>query len=91
MPTVDKSKPSVVSTGTVRWYDADRRYGFATDDTLQADVFIHRNQLVDQASDDDLQPGARLSYTRILVEKGWKAVMIRLRVRAGESKVAAGV
>lgn len=57
-------------TGTVKWYNPARAYGFIARDDGQSDVFVHRSSL-DAVPSGTLSEGDRVSFT---VEKGPKGL-----------------
>jgi CspA family cold shock protein len=48
-------------TGTVKWFDARKRYGFIQRDSGGDDVFVHANGLADQYA-RSLEDGERVSF-----------------------------
>jgi cold shock protein len=50
-----------MATGTVKWFNASKHYGFITPDAGGRDVFVHRSVLA--ASElAELKDGARVSF-----------------------------
>ena len=41
------------STGTVKWFNESKGFGFITPEDGSKDVFVHQNGLVDRISDGD--------------------------------------
>lgn len=70
-------KSSATSTGTVKWYDKRKVFGFITPDDGSNDVFIHYNQL---AGCSELEKGQEVEFMPVLGKKGREAVWAR---RAG--------
>lgn len=48
-------------TGTVKWFNASKHYGFITPDTGGRDVFVHKSVLV-ASNLAELADGARVSF-----------------------------
>jgi len=46
-------------TGTVKWFDATKGYGFIKPDNGAVDVFVHASELV---ACDDLQKGQKVTF-----------------------------
>lgn len=51
-----------MQTGTVKWFDTAKRYGFITPDGEGPDVFLHLSDLAPSAR-AEIQPGIRLLYS----------------------------
>jgi cold shock CspA family protein len=51
-----------MQTGTVKWFDTAKRYGFITPDGGGPDVFLHLSDLAPSAR-PEIQPGMRLQYS----------------------------
>jgi len=57
-----------MATGTVKWFNATKGYGFIQPDAGGADVFVHISA-VERAGLRDLREGQKLSY-ELATEKG---------------------
>lgn len=64
-------------TGTVKWYNPDRAYGFIARDDGKGDVFVHRSAL-DAVPSGTLREGDRVSFTVGMGPKGPRAENVRL-------------
>jgi CspA family cold shock protein len=61
------------NTGTVKFFNEEKGYGFIKDDNDNADYFVHANGLV-----DDINEGDRVSYNLEDGRKGVNAVDVEL-------------
>ena len=61
-----------MSTGTVKWFDKVKNFGFITPDSGEKDVFVHSNNLVDNITEGD-----KVSYDIEATEKGPSAINVR--------------
>ncbi len=61
-----------MSTGTVKWFDKVKNFGFITPDSGEKDVFVHSNNLVDNITEGD-----KVSYDIETTEKGPSAINVR--------------
>ena len=68
-----------MATGTVKWFNPERGYGFIKPDEGGADVFVHITA-VEKAGYSNLVEGARISYELLADRKG-KQVAQNLRLR----------
>jgi cold shock protein len=50
-----------MATGTVRWFNAAKHYGFIAPDQVGPEVFVHRTALTG-ANIESLDEGARVSF-----------------------------
>jgi len=57
-----------MASGTVKWFNGQKGYGFIQPDTGGKDVFVHVSA-VERAGLSDLREGAKLSYD-IVPNKG---------------------
>jgi CspA family cold shock protein len=57
-----------VATGTVKWFNATKGFGFIQPDNGGKDVFVHISA-VEKAGLSDLNEGARVSYD-IIQDRG---------------------
>lgn len=61
-----------MSTGTVKFFNNAKRFGFITPDEGDKDVFVHQSGLVDQVAEGD-----KVSYDIEDGEKGPSAVNVK--------------
>jgi len=63
-------------TGTVKWFNDDKGFGFITPDDAGKDLFVHHSAI---AADGfrSLAEGARVSYDAEAGDKGPKAVNVQ--------------
>jgi CspA family cold shock protein len=63
-----------MATGTVKWFNDDKGFGFITpDEAGEKDLFVHHTAINAQGF-ASLAEGAKVSYTAEAGEKGPKAV-----------------
>ena len=72
-PTTENGLP--VMGGIVKWYKAEKGFGFIIADDGQKDVFIHKS-LLEKAGIDHLSEGQRVKITVKTVDKGREAAAI---------------
>lgn len=63
-----------MSTGTVKWYDPEKGYGFIARDDGDADVFVHRSAI----EEGDLNEGDRVEFDVAPSAKGPRADHVRV-------------
>jgi len=62
----------IMSTGTVKFYNEAKGFGFIVDDESQSEVFVHATGLVDQIAQND-----KVSYEIKEGNKGPNAVNVK--------------
>jgi CspA family cold shock protein len=62
-----------MATGTVKWFNATKGYGFIKPDGGGKDVFVHVTA-VEKSGIGQLKEGQRVSFTELTEAKGSKAV-----------------
>jgi len=67
-----------MSTGTVKWFNSTKGFGFIQPEDGSADVFVHISA-VERAGMDNLHEGQKLSYE---LEKGRTGKMAAVNLRA---------
>jgi CspA family cold shock protein len=66
-----------VATGTVKWFNAEKGYGFIAVDGGQADVFVHYSAIQSDGY-RSLEEGQRVEFTTEQGSKGPQAAGVRL-------------
>lgn len=61
------------NTGTVKFFNEEKGYGFIKDDDSSKDYFVHAKGLIDQIAKND-----RVSYDLEEGRKGLNAVQVKL-------------
>jgi cold shock protein len=67
-----------MATGTVKWFNAQKGYGFIQPEAGGADVFVHISA-VERAGMDNLREGQRLNYE---LEQGQRGRVSAVNLRA---------
>jgi cold shock protein len=65
-----------MATGTVKWFNDDKGFGFITPDEPGKDLFVHHTG-IDGGGFRSLAEGAKVSYEEQAGDKGPKAVNVR--------------
>ena len=65
-----------MSTGTVKWFNDDKGYGFVTPDDEGKDLFVHHSDIAGEGF-KSLAEGAKVSYEAEPGDKGPKAVNVQ--------------
>ncbi len=63
-------------TGTVKWFNGTKGYGFIAPDDGSKDVFVHYSAIQGQAGFRNLEEGDRVEMTVEQSEKGPQAVSV---------------
>ncbi len=61
-----------METGTVKFFNEKKGYGFILDDKSEKDVFVHHSGLIDKIANDD-----KVEYELAEDEKGQKAINVK--------------
>jgi CspA family cold shock protein len=67
-------------TGTVKWFNEEKRFGFITPGVGGQDLFVHQTGIADGAL--SLPDGAKVSFEAEEGPKGPKAVNVKLESAA---------
>jgi CspA family cold shock protein len=67
-----------MSTGTVKWFNDIKGFGFITPDEGGKDVFAHFSEIRSEASHKSLQEHQKVSFDITMGSKGKQASNIRL-------------
>jgi CspA family cold shock protein len=65
-----------MATGTVKWFNDDKGFGFITPDEAGKELFVHHSA-IDSEGFKSLAEGAKVSYDAESGDKGPKAVNVR--------------
>jgi CspA family cold shock protein len=63
-----------MATGTVKWFNEEKRYGFITPDEGGQDLFVHQTALADGAR---LTDGEKVEFESEEGPKGPKAINVK--------------
>jgi CspA family cold shock protein len=66
---VNEDYPTLQTTGTVKWFNATKGYGFIQPDDGGQDAFVHISA-VERAGLDTLRDGQRVSYELVRGKNG---------------------
>src|SRR5438270_299845 len=61
-----------MATGTVKWFKAEKGFGFITPDDGTEDVFVHQSA-INSSGYRELREGAKVSYETEVGDKGPRA------------------
>jgi CspA family cold shock protein len=75
------SKALMMSTGTVKWFNTQKGYGFIQPDDGSKDVFVHANA-VERAGLGTLNEGQKISFDLIADRRTGKSSAENLRAEA---------
>jgi CspA family cold shock protein len=70
-----------MSSGTVKWFNAQKGFGFIAPDDGGADAFVHISAM-ERAGISDLQEGQKVNYELVADRKSGKMTADRLQVQA---------
>jgi CspA family cold shock protein len=75
--TITSNGPSVEETGTVKWFNAEKGYGFITPNGGGRDVFVHVSAL-ERSGIEGLSDGQTVVVDVVAGRKGPEAAKVRL-------------
>ena len=68
-----------MATGTVKWFNDSKGFGFITPDDGTEEVFFHRSRLAPRVEFTDLREGEEVEFQTRPGEKGPQAFDVKLR------------
>ncbi len=63
--------------GTVKWFNAEKGFGFITPDDGSPDVFVHYSAIVADGGYKTLEEGQHVEYDKVPGPKGMQAENVR--------------
>lgn len=70
-----------MSSGTVKWFNAQKGFGFIAPDDGGADAFVHISAM-ERAGISDLQEGQKVAYQLVADRKSGKMTADQLQIQA---------
>lgn len=67
-----------MATGTVKWFNPDKGFGFITPDDGSADIFVHHSA-IDMSGFRTLDEGQQVEYSASQGTKGMQADQVTMR------------
>lgn len=67
-----------MQTGTVKWFSAEKGYGFIKPASGGNDVFVHQNNIRGMNWDDGLRDGDKVQFETESTPKGTSAINVEL-------------
>ncbi len=65
-----------MENGKVKWFNDEKGFGFITPETGGKDIFVHRNNVENLASNESLKDGDEVEYSLEETPKGMNAVEV---------------
>lgn len=65
-----------MATGTVKWFNEEKGFGFIEPDSGGKDLFVHRSAVANE-NPEVLAEGAKVSFEEEQAEKGPRAVNVQ--------------
>lgn len=69
-------KGAVMATGTVKWFNAEKGYGFISPDDNSADIFVHYSA-IESNGFKELQEDQKVEFESQQGPKGLQAASVR--------------
>ena len=69
-----------MSSGTVKWFNAQKGFGFIAPDNGGADAFVHISAM-ERAGISDLQEGQKVAYELVADRKSGKMTADQLQIQ----------
>ena len=63
------------TTGTVKFFDTKRGFGFITSDEIDGDLFVHYRSILSEGF-KNLREGQQVTFIQVESAKGWQAVEV---------------
>lgn len=67
-------------TGTVKWFNNQKGFGFITNSETEADIFVHYTGIVSDESRKTLNEGDNVTYDEVEGQKGLQAANVHREV-----------
>ena len=64
------------TTGTVKFFDTKRGFGFITSDEIDGDLFVHYRSILSEGFKNPRE-GQQVTFTQVESAKGWQAVEVK--------------
>jgi cold shock protein len=75
--TIPIHSKTMAKQGNVKWFDAEKGYGFISPSDGSKDIFVHRNNVENLGRNQGLEEGEEVEFSVEETPKGLSAVEVR--------------
>lgn len=76
-PQLDTQESNRMAQGIVKWFNAEKGFGFITPDNGNKDLFVHFSAIIDKGGYRSLNENDRVSFEEEAGDRGPQAVSVQ--------------